>query len=196
MARDQKILEAATKLFRERGFTATTVNDIGELAGITGPAIYRHFSGKDEILSEILNSTLDRFMQIPDVAGDADARLRHLVRAHAELVLKDQMRASIYVRENPFLSEKYHKRLRRRQLEYASRWISVMAERFPGRDANDHRARAFLTIGMINGVIHARSAIGDPDNLLERLVSVACYGLYGPDDCWDAEMPPVVTAEA
>lgn len=40
------------RLFREKGFRGTSINDIGAAAGVTGPALYRHFSGKGELLTE------------------------------------------------------------------------------------------------------------------------------------------------
>ncbi len=49
-----KILEAAVDLFSRQGFDATPVRRIAAEAGITEGAVYRHFSGKDEILDRIL----------------------------------------------------------------------------------------------------------------------------------------------
>ncbi len=48
--RKEAILRAAVKLFRERGYHGTTINDIGSASGVTGPAIYRHFQNKDQVL--------------------------------------------------------------------------------------------------------------------------------------------------
>ena len=42
------------ELFHERGYHATGMDDIGAEAGISGPAIYRHFKGKEEILEVLL----------------------------------------------------------------------------------------------------------------------------------------------
>ena len=52
--RRDEILAAAVKLFHERGYHATGMDDIGAEAGISGPAIYRHFKGKEEILEVLL----------------------------------------------------------------------------------------------------------------------------------------------
>ena len=41
-------------LFRERGYDATGMDEIGEAAGITGPGVYRHFGGKEEILATLM----------------------------------------------------------------------------------------------------------------------------------------------
>ncbi|MGY1706733.1 TetR/AcrR family transcriptional regulator [Geodermatophilus sp. SYSU D00697] len=48
--RDQ-IVAAATHLFRDKGFAGTTMDDIGRLAGVTGPALYHHFATKQQVLA-------------------------------------------------------------------------------------------------------------------------------------------------
>src|ERR1700750_3294603 len=60
--RDRQILDAAAALFYEKGFHGVGVDQIGERVGISGPALYRHFSGKDEILATLLNETLDELI--------------------------------------------------------------------------------------------------------------------------------------
>ena len=44
------ILEAAIELFRAKGFDATGIDEIGAAAGVTGPAVYRHYESKQDIL--------------------------------------------------------------------------------------------------------------------------------------------------
>ena len=53
-SRREPIFESALRLFRERGFHATAINDIGADAGVTGPAIYAHFESKGEVLAEAI----------------------------------------------------------------------------------------------------------------------------------------------
>ena len=50
----EAIMVAATDLFRERGFRETSLGDIGAAAGVSGPAIYRYFSSKGELLSVLI----------------------------------------------------------------------------------------------------------------------------------------------
>ena len=47
-------MAAASDLFRERGFRATSLDDIGAAAGVSGPAIYRYFKSKHELLSVLI----------------------------------------------------------------------------------------------------------------------------------------------
>src|SRR3954453_3268054 len=52
--RQQLIEQAATRLFAERGFAATTVDDIVQAAGVTKPMLYRHFESKQELCVALL----------------------------------------------------------------------------------------------------------------------------------------------
>ena len=49
-----QLLSAAERLFAERGFLAVRLEDIGAAAGVSGPAIYRHFPNKESLLVELL----------------------------------------------------------------------------------------------------------------------------------------------
>ena len=62
MKNKDKILQAATRLFAEQGFEATTAKQITAEIGVTEPLIYYHFEGKDDLFAEILKSI---FLRIP-----------------------------------------------------------------------------------------------------------------------------------
>ena len=51
--RDQ-ILDTAARLFAQRGFHGVSIADLGAACGISGPALYKHFAGKESILAEML----------------------------------------------------------------------------------------------------------------------------------------------
>jgi AcrR family transcriptional regulator len=72
--RRAEILRAAAGLFAARGFHGVSIEDIGSAVGVSGPALYRHFSGKEALLSEIL-------LDISERLRDQGARL--VTSAHA-----------------------------------------------------------------------------------------------------------------
>ena len=110
MGRDQQILEAAAELFYERGFHAVGVDEIGARAGVTGPAIYRHFSGKDEILATLFNEALDQLLVRTEAAeGEPWAELELLIRAQTTFALNHRHVISIYTREGRALAEPWRR---------------------------------------------------------------------------------------
>src|SRR5512140_1983838 len=52
---EQRLLDAAVQLFTERGYTATSVREIVERAGVTKPALYYRFASKESLYLAILN---------------------------------------------------------------------------------------------------------------------------------------------
>ena len=52
--RREKMVVAAMELFAERGYDQTSIEDIGQAADVTGPALYYHFANKEEIFVEAI----------------------------------------------------------------------------------------------------------------------------------------------
>jgi len=76
----QRILDAAQQLFVESGADGVSMRKVAELAGVSAPAIYRHYENKDDLLQEIIEiglRTLDTYLQ---PALDASTPLERLER--------------------------------------------------------------------------------------------------------------------
>ena len=174
MSRDRAILDAAARLFFERGFDGVGVDEIGKAAGVTGPAIYRHFRGKDEILSTLFDEAMDRLLQlVGPPQGDPSEELRTLVRAQAQFALEDRELLSVYAREDRSLPDSSRRRLHRRQRQYVERWVDVLGRCFPQRDEDERRSAAYATIGLLLSIAHRprqARATEELDVLLEALV--------------------------
>src|SRR6516165_1501961 len=126
-ARQAMILQAARDLFFERSFAAVGVDEIGERAGITGPAIYRHFSGKVEILSTLFDDAIDGLLEATAFNGDDPAEeLEALVRGHARFVIGERKLAGVKIREERSLAEPNKPSLHRRQRRSVDRSINIV----------------------------------------------------------------------
>jgi AcrR family transcriptional regulator len=152
-SRDEEILQAAAELFYERSFAAVGVDEIGERVGVTGSAIYHHFSGKDEILATLFDDAIDRLVEA--TAGEFDdpfEELEALVRGHARFVLGERKLAGVKIREERSLAEPFQKRLRRRERRYVDRWLDCLGRCFPGRDAAELATATHAALGALNSV--------------------------------------------
>ena len=178
MARDRHILQAAAKLFHERGFDAVGVDEIGARAGVTGPAIYRHFSGKDEILATLFDEAMDRLLvHVGTPVEDPSAELDHLIRAHAEFALNDRELISVYAREDRSLAEPFRRRIHRRQRQYVERWIDVLHRCYPERSEDELTSAAYAAIGLLVSVAHWPRAALKTEGLVDLLAAVVMGGL-------------------
>jgi AcrR family transcriptional regulator len=122
----------ATDLFFEKGYGHVGVDEIGLAAGLSGPAIYRHFKGKGEILAALFDQAIDGLLSVVGTATDnarLDLDLR--VRAHAGYVLTQSKLASVWIREGRSLSRDHRNRLRRRERNYIDQWIKLIQRCYP-----------------------------------------------------------------
>ena len=61
--RRERILDAATRVFAEKGYDGTSLGDIAQLAGITRPVVYDHFASKEELHLQLLERERDRILE-------------------------------------------------------------------------------------------------------------------------------------
>src|SRR5260370_16032052 len=71
--RRRQLLRAAAALIAERGFAGVRLEDLGAAAGISGPAVYRHFPGKEAVLTELLVGISEGLLEGGRAAVDAAA---------------------------------------------------------------------------------------------------------------------------
>lgn len=64
----ERILAAARGLFAARGFDSVTIRDIGEAAGLTNPALYRHFADKEALGVELYRRSYDALLRAVEAA--------------------------------------------------------------------------------------------------------------------------------
>jgi AcrR family transcriptional regulator len=86
MGTDQRILEAATALFSEKGYHGTSMREVAAAVGIRAGSLYNHFPGKEDLLFRIAHGVMGELLEggRAAIAGhdDAAGRLRALVRWH------------------------------------------------------------------------------------------------------------------
>src|SRR5580700_8301067 len=107
--RKEAIATEAARLFAEKGFSAVGMDDIGAAVGITGPAIYRHFPGKDAVLEAVILTLIDQFLSAADAvaSGSEEAGtdpLDALVAVAVAVALDHPAEVATYVRERTRLT--------------------------------------------------------------------------------------------
>jgi AcrR family transcriptional regulator len=153
VARDTEILNAAADLFRKRGFAAVGVDEIGRTAGVTGPAIYRHFKGKDDILGVLFDEGMDEITRVTSATfDDPREELRYLAQQHAAHVMHNPRLASIWLKEGRSLAEPHRRRYLRRASKYIERWTEVLERCYPDSTADQRDVASRTAIGALNSV--------------------------------------------
>jgi AcrR family transcriptional regulator len=155
----QEILRASARLFRERGYDATSMNDISAAMKLSKGGLYHHFRSKDEILFHIMNHAMEiteeRVLAPIREIMDAEERLRALIRLHIQLVVRARDREiTVILHENHPLPATLRKRVNTRKKEYIHFVERLIAEVQHARKSIKvtPRAAAFALLGMINWI--------------------------------------------
>jgi AcrR family transcriptional regulator len=181
-SRPALILAAAKELFYERSFSAVGVDELGERAGVTGPAIYRHFRGKDEILATLFDDAIDRLNEA--TAGQFDdpfEELEALARGHAVFTLQERKLAGVKIREERSLANPYRRRLHRRERRYIDRWTACMQRCYPDRDPARIAVSVYVALGALNSVATWSPDILRDGDIADWIVESVLRGLH----CFD-----------
>lgn len=106
--RRAELLAIAARLIATRGYSATTVRDVADEAGILSGSLYHHFASKEAILVELLHdfmsSLLERFEEIATETGGPRVVLDRLVEQAFQTIESQPDVVGIYQNESAFLA--------------------------------------------------------------------------------------------
>jgi len=128
----ERILQAATRLFGERGYPSTSMRDIGEAVGLLAGSLYSHISSKEAVLFQIVETGLDRYLGalLPIVESDepADVRLRGAVKAHVDLVATHIEESLVALHQWKFLSGENRQKIEAKRHAGSDAFARILAE--------------------------------------------------------------------
>lgn len=173
--RQQQILDIAAGLFAERGFHGVSVHDIGAACGISGPALYKHFHSKDEILTKSLSAISKQLLETgrsrAAAAASAPEALDALIGWHIDFALGHPAFIVIQEREWTNLDADGRKEVRSLQLAYTDVWVKTVRVLRPDLDKPEARAAVQATFGLLNSTPHS-ARIKEP-RMRELLATMA-----------------------
>jgi AcrR family transcriptional regulator len=154
-----QLLSAAERLFAERGFLAVRLEDIGAAAGVSGPAIYRHFPNKESLLVELLVGISTRLLagarEVRSREADTAAALNGLIDFHLDFALGEPDLIRIQDRDLAHLPAAAQRQVRRAQRQYVEVWVGVLRELEPRLAEADARLMAHAVFGLLNSTPHS-----------------------------------------
>jgi len=192
----QEILRTAARLFQQRGYDATSMNDVAAALKLSKGGLYHHFQSKDEILFEIMNHAMEITQErvlnpVIDIA-DPEERLRALIRLHIEVVIGPRDREiTVMLHENHPLPPALRRRINSRKKDYVHFLEKLMAEvqeKRLGGNGKVHRgvskvsprAAAFALLGMLNWIYQWYKPEGElqAQNLIPQFTELIFGGIF------------------
>lgn len=160
--RSDAILREAAHLFAESGYNGVSLEDIGAAVGVSGPAVYRHFAGKQALLGAVLIRVSEDLIaggtEVASASAAQDERMRALIGFHVEFALGRADVIRVHDRDVAHLAPRDHAEVRRLQRAYIELWIATLSPLIEA-DADELRLRVQACFGLINSTPHStRSA--------------------------------------
>lgn len=192
-SRKDQLAAVAADLFRARGYAAVGVDDIAAAAGLTGPALYRHFPDKQAVLFEVLRSALQGLGEtttatVAASGDDVDA----LLAAVATCTLEQRGLAVLWRREGRHLSQPQRRELRERSNAILTAWAKVLLTARPGLDPADAELLCWAAMSVFGSVMAHHMTVARP-RFAALLTGVALGVLHAslPEPARPAPAPPV-----
>jgi AcrR family transcriptional regulator len=179
----EAVLNAAVRLFNERGYDFTSMFDIAEALNITKSSVYHHISGKEQLLQMALDRALDGLFAAADEVKALDApaidRLEQLIR-RSVLVLTERLEfvtLLLRVRGNTAIEQQA---LRRRR-DFDTQVTEIVKEAQAQGDVRadvEAATAARLLFGMVNSLTEwYRPRRGGAAKLADTVTALAFDGL-------------------
>ncbi|MFE0021136.1 TetR/AcrR family transcriptional regulator [Amycolatopsis sp. NPDC059021] len=175
--RRDAVIESATELFAERGFGGAGVEDIAAAVGVTPGALYRHFAGKEAILTAVLHDAADRSLALTGRlprTGEPAASLRELVGGAVAFALDRPGSLRAYARERQRIRDE---RLRAKERRLLAFWERTVLRAAPDVGAGRVAVRARAVLSAVAAVMRPPRPVGRPrldEMLTEAMLRVMC----------------------
>lgn len=185
-----EIYRAAARIICEKGYDATSMNDIAEAVGITKAGIYHHIPGKRDLLYGIMNYGMDSLEEqviTPARAiPDAEQRLRAIISNHVQLITSRSTPygmnpVTIVVDEVAGLTPEHRRKINDRKRAY----VDMIRDTFKQLKAEgklrevDVTAASFSLLGMILWLSRWYNPEGrlTPEEVSDQVTQIALGGL-------------------
>lgn len=181
-----QLLHAGIALFREQGFPGVSVEAIAGSVGIDQSSVYRHFSGKDELLLaglDLAQRRLDAAATTVTAAGLPGAeQLALLVASYVDTALRNRDLLAVWLTESGHLDAETRRRIARQQRAYRDLWVSALQDAYPRLD----KARATTGVGAAFALLSTGASLrGTPSLSVARVrellqgMALACLEATG-----------------
>jgi AcrR family transcriptional regulator len=180
----ESLLAVAAKLFNERGYDGTSMEDLSRRLGITKSAIYHHVPSKQELLRLAIDRALDALFaeaaKLEQVDGRAIDRLEHLVRGSVLVLTGDLPFVTLLLRVRGNTKVEREALARRREFDHlVADLVAQAAAEGDLRADIDSAVTARLLFGLVNSLIewYRPRGAAAAGQLADTVVAVAFDGL-------------------
>jgi AcrR family transcriptional regulator len=182
-----QIYRTAARIICEKGYDATSLNDVADAVGLTKPGLYHYITSKESLLFGIMNFAMDRVqaevVEPVQAVADAEEQLRTLITRHARLIMERGQEITLLVDEMAGLTRAHRRVVTERQRAYFELVRSILkrlSDEGKLRDV-DVTVAAFSLFGMLLWVSRWYRPDGrlTSEQVADQIIHIAYGGLIG-----------------
>jgi TetR/AcrR family transcriptional regulator, cholesterol catabolism regulator len=179
------IVEAATRLFREKGFKAASMRDLAEAVGVEAASLYNHIQSKEELLQEICFKVANDFNQKCDEIENGNLstikRVEAMLRFHIRMMFDHYEMVIVADRDWKHLSDPYLSNFHSQRRIYRKRLAGIIERGIEQQEIKpvDAPTVVLIMLHAVNGIEswHRSKEKISPKQLEENMVLIMIEGL-------------------
>ena len=179
------ITQKAAHLFKEKGFSATSMRDLAEAIGVEAPSLYNHIGSKSDILREICFRIAEDFnnnlQAIEEEKGSSIRKIETLIRFHISMMIEEY--ESVYLSDHEWkhLVEPYLTDFKEQRNAYRKRFAAIIQKGIDKKEIKSMDPHIVVltilsAIGGIESWQRSRKTIS-PKDLEENMVNILISGI-------------------
>lgn len=157
--RDAEVVDAAIKLFYEKGYAASSIQDVADVVGVLKGSLYHYISSKEELLFRILSESHEQaralMNEVAELDGNAAGRLRAFLERMYLWYLEHIERVSLYFNQQQYLTGENRTEMlaQQREFDHYVRDLLAEAKREGSLRADlDVKLASFFVLGALNSI--------------------------------------------
>ncbi len=183
--RKSELTRQAARLFAERGYHGTSIDQLAKAMGVQKGSLYAHIASKQELLYATMREGADAFHGALDAIDErlpATEKIRLALRAHLRVVSEQLDVATGFVREWRYLEGEHRDEILEERRRYEERFRALFRE---GRELGglrtdlDEAAAALLALSALNWAYTWLAPGRDTDELADRFTAIVVDGVRG-----------------
>lgn len=184
-SRKVQLMNTASKMFREKGYSATSMRDIANALGIEAASLYHYIKSKDELLENICFEMAEKFneaiREVNDIYFNAEEKLRMAIRLHVKIITENLDQSAVFLNEWKSLREKELSRYKELRGHYENEFHSII-ELGIREDVFDHvdiKFASLTILSSVNWIYHWYQPDGkfSPEEIATRISDIILGGL-------------------
>lgn len=184
-SRKEQVIRAASVLFKEKGYAATSMRDLAQALGIEAASLYSHIKSKEEILQALCFEMARRFRKSLEKVETADIsyseKLRRGILGHVQVMAEELTASAVFMNEHRHLSQPYLRDFLLMRINYINRFKKIIESGITAGEFMkvDTKLAVMTLFSSLNWMPHWYDPSGmiNPDQLGNQLADMLIDGL-------------------